>query len=103
MRPERQTSTDDEASSRSNVGNMVPLVPVLHEGTAILLGACGLLWVDDGGSRHYDGSTFTWCRLVEYGKKNQNDYNFVFCFFIKGTNDAFFTLLSIKFDCNISY
>lgn len=42
------------------------LVPVLFKGTSILLDDSSLLWVDDSGSSHDDGATFTRCRL---GKK----------------------------------
>lgn len=43
-------------------------VPVLFEGMSILLGYSRLLWVDDSGSSHDDGSTFTRCRLGEKKK-----------------------------------
>lgn len=52
-------------------------VPVLFEGMSILLGYSRLLWVDDSGSSHDDGSTFTRCRLGKNKKKGSykvNDY-----------------------------
>lgn len=45
------------------------LVPVLFEGMSILLDDSSLLWVDDSGSSHDDGSTFTRCRL---GRKKRS-------------------------------
>lgn len=44
------------------------LVPGLVEGMSILLDYGGLLWVDDGGGGHDDGSTFTWRRLMKQEK-----------------------------------
>lgn len=61
---------------------MAVLVPGLLEGTAILLGHCGLLWVDDGGSRHDDGSTFSWCRLVKRKKKKIDHVCFIFNLYV---------------------
>lgn len=43
------------------------LVPVLFKGTSILLDDSSLLWVDDTGSSHDDGATFTRCRLGKKG------------------------------------
>lgn len=63
--------TDDDAFARLpqwSREDMAPLVPGLIEGMAILLANPGLLRVDDGGSRHDDGSTPSWCRLVEREK-----------------------------------
>lgn len=48
---------------------MAVLVPGLLEGAAVLLGDRGLLRVDDGGSRHDDGSTVSWCRLIKEREK----------------------------------
>lgn len=41
------------------------LVPVLFQGQPVLLDYCSLLWVDNCGSGHDDGSTFTWRGLVD--------------------------------------
>lgn len=47
------------------------LLPALLEGKSILLDDSSLLWVDDSGSGHDDGSTFTWCRLEEKKRSNK--------------------------------
>lgn len=50
---------------------MAVLVPGLLEGAAVLLGDRDLLRVDDGGSRHDDGLTVSWCRLIKERGRRQ--------------------------------
>lgn len=50
--------------------NIWVLLPGLVEGTSILLDYGGLLWVDDGGGGHDNGSTFPWRGLMKQKKTN---------------------------------
>lgn len=68
MRPERANTDDSDMFymfTPVEQKNIWVLVPGLVDGTSILLDYGGLLWVDDGGGGHDDGSTFAWRRLVK--------------------------------------
>lgn len=68
MRPERVNADDSDMFymfTPVEQENIWVLVPGLVEGTSIY---GGLLWVDDGGGGHDDGSTFAWRGLMKQEK-----------------------------------
>lgn len=71
MRPERVNTDDSDMFymfMQVEQENIWVLVPGWVEGVCILLDYGGLLWVDDGGGGHDDGSTFAWRGLMKKEK-----------------------------------
>lgn len=83
MRPERVNTDDSDMFymfTPVEQESIWVLVPGLVKGTSILLDYGGLLWVDDGGGGHDDGSTFAWRGLMKQEKLEMYLFKFKISF-----------------------